>query len=101
MSPAEPVLDMTSREQRKNREGQLVFAVQVALTGPDGSASVEAVRVAGTAPQVRVGQPVELVGLTARPWEVGGRSGVVFYAADVRPARPGPVQLTPQVPPVK
>lgn len=101
MSQAEPVLDLTTRQQRKNRDGVVLFSVQVAVTGPDGTASVEAVRVAGTAPQVRPGQFVELVGLTARPWAVGERAGVSFHAVEVRPARPGPVQLGPSVSPVK
>jgi hypothetical protein len=96
MSAAVPVLD-EAKQPKANRDGEPLFTVQVAVTLADGSASVLPVKVAGTPPVVHPGMAVELSGLAARSWEIGGRHGVSWSAASIRPAR-SPLPSAPSAP---
>lgn len=80
-----------ARQPRVNEHGEILHAVQLVVMG-GGEAEVIRVTVTGD-PKVGEGQPVEVVGLTALPWEMEGRSGVAFRAERINsqgaPAKPG------------
>ncbi|WP_018636051.1 hypothetical protein [Parafrankia elaeagni] len=86
MGPAAPVMEMDKKSQRANTDGEALYQVPVAFGMSDGTASVVNVRVAGAAPTVQVGAPVVITGLVGRVWEMGGRHGISYSAASVRPA---------------
>jgi hypothetical protein len=77
--PPEPVIDFETKRPRADDNGEPLFAVQLVALA-EGSAEIIAVKTAGTAPAVRQGQPVKVVGLVAQPWTMGDRSGVAFRA---------------------
>jgi hypothetical protein len=82
--PPEPVIDFETKRPRADDNGEPLFAVQLVALA-EGSAEIIAVKTAGTAPAVRQGQPVKVVGLVAQPWTMGDRSGVAFRAQRVEP----------------
>jgi hypothetical protein len=81
MAP-EPVVDFETKRPRADENGEPLFAVQLVALA-EGSAEIIAVKVAGTAPAVRQGQPVKVLGLVAQPWTMGERAGVAFRAQRV------------------
>ncbi len=87
-----PLANPDTGERKANRDGVPLFSVEVAVavaTAGGEAASVLRVKVAAAeAPRVRAGMPVVLVGLVATPWEIGGKHGVAFSAAAIRPAAP-------------
>ena len=84
MAP-EPVVDFETKRPRADEHGEPLFAVQLVALA-EGTAEIIAVKVAGTAPAVRQGQPVKVLGLVAQPWTMADRAGVSFRAAKVEPA---------------
>jgi hypothetical protein len=72
-----------ARQPRTNEHGEILHAVQLVVMG-GGEADVIRVTVVGD-PKVAEGQPVDVAGLTAFPWEMEGRSGVAFRAEKVLP----------------
>jgi hypothetical protein len=83
MAP-EPVVDFETKRPRADENGEPLFAVQLVALA-EGTAEIIAVKVAGTAPAVRQGQPVKVLGLVAQPWTMGDRAGVAFRAQRVEP----------------
>jgi hypothetical protein len=81
MAP-EPVVDFETKRPRADENGEPLFAVQLVALA-EGTAEIIAVKVAGTAPAVRQGQPVKVLGLVAQPWTMGDRAGVAFRAQRV------------------
>jgi hypothetical protein len=81
MAP-EPVVDFETKRPRADENGEPLFAVQLVALA-EGTAEIIAVKVAGTAPAVRQGQPVKVLGLVAQPWTMGERAGVAFRAQRV------------------
>jgi hypothetical protein len=81
MAP-EQVVDFETKRPRADENGEPLFAVQLVALA-EGSAEIIAVKVAGTAPAVRQGQPVKVLGLVAQPWTMGDRAGVAFRAQRV------------------
>jgi hypothetical protein len=83
MAP-EPVVDFETKRPRADENGEPLFTVQLVALA-EGTAEIIAVKVAGTAPAVRQGQPVKVLGLVAQPWTMGERAGVAFRAQRVEP----------------
>jgi hypothetical protein len=84
MAAPEPVVDFATRQPKADANGQPLFTVQVAAMYAD-QGEVLAVRVAGQPAGIGPGMAVEVVGLTAQPWELGDRSGIAYRAAAIRP----------------
>jgi hypothetical protein len=82
--PPEPVVDFETKRPRADEHGEPLFVVQLVALA-EGSAEIIAVKTAGTAPAVRQGQPVKVLGLVAQPWTMGERAGVAFRATRVEP----------------
>ncbi len=82
---AEPLLDFETGQRRLDRDGQPLSVVRVVAFAGDG-AEVMRVKVAGDVPDVASGTALEIDGLVATTWEMGGRHGVSFRAAAVRVA---------------
>lgn len=80
------------RRPRTNEQGEILHAVQLVVMG-GGEAEVLRVTVAGE-PKVTEGQPVQVEGLTAFPWEMEGRSGVSFRAEHIRTQGTAPAKPT-------
>jgi hypothetical protein len=76
------VVDFETKRPRADENGEPLFAVQLVALA-EGTAEIIAVKVAGTAPAVRQGQPVKVLGLVAQPWTMGDRAGVAFRAQRV------------------
>jgi hypothetical protein len=83
MAP-EPVVDFETKRPRADENGEPLFTVQLVALA-EGTAEIIAVKVAGTAPAVRQGQPVKVLGLVAQPWTMGERAGVAFRAQRIEP----------------
>src|SRR5579859_6030355 len=70
---------------KANQMGEPLWRVQLLVTG-DGAERAELldVTVPGERPTVQPMQPVEAVGLTARGWSMGDRSGISFSTSAIR-----------------
>jgi hypothetical protein len=79
------------RKPRTTRDGEILYTAQLVAMG-GGEAQVIRVTHVGD-PKIQEGQPVDVAGLIARPWEMEGRSGVSFRADRIAPqgapAKPG------------
>ena len=75
-------------EVKKDRDGntQYTVAVSVGMSGGRRLPDVIAVTTVREPDGIAVGTPVRLVGLIARPWQMGDRSGLAFSAEAVVPA---------------
>jgi hypothetical protein len=74
-------------KQRTNRDDVPLWDLDVTVAVKGAGASVVRLRIAAaSAPAVRMGQPVSLVGLRARVWEMNGRHGVSWSAESITPA---------------
>ena len=71
--------------QRRNPAGQPLYNIPVVVVVDGGNADTLTVRVPGPVAQVPPLTPIRLVGLTARPWSMDGRSGVSFTAESIQP----------------
>jgi len=81
-APEQRLVHETSQPRIDRETGLVLWQVQVMALDASGG-EVLAVTVAGQ-PDVGVGQPVKVEGLTALPWSQEGRSGVAFRAASIR-----------------
>jgi len=87
----EPVRSMFDGSQRADRDGVPQWEVEVTIAVAGAGASTERIKVAASsAPRLAIGQPVTVVGLKARSWEINGRHGVSFSAQEIRPITAGP-----------
>jgi hypothetical protein len=89
-SPARPVIDFQTKRHKANAaSGEPLFAVRIRVEHLDDVRVIH-VKVAGD-PTVRRGEALELDGLVASPWFIGGRHGVAFRARAIRAVTPPPV----------
>jgi len=86
LSGAQAVKDRDTGEPRMVN-GLPIHTVSVALLYEDSPALIE-VRVIGEVPPLTAGTPVEVTGLTVRPWEMNGKHGLSFQAEAIRPISP-------------
>jgi len=70
---------------RRDKQGRTLFNVPVVVVAEGGNAEAMNVRVPGPVPQIPALTPVRIVGLVARPWAIGERSGVSFSAEALQP----------------
>jgi hypothetical protein len=89
-SPARPVIDFQTKRPKANAgSGEPLFAVRIRVEHLD---DVRVIRVKVTGePAVRRGDALEVDGLVALPWFIGGRHGVAFRARAIRAVAPPPV----------
>jgi hypothetical protein len=83
-----PVVDRDTGEQRSDRDGVPAWRAN-ALTTMEGEPGGEVISVRINAPKCPDLSPlsaVEFDSLTARGWEMDGRSGISLSASGVRPA---------------
>lgn len=86
-SEVTPALDFETRQQRTDETGRPLWQVQLLVTDEAGM-SIERVRLAApTAPVLKVGQPVEVSGLLARPYVNGTRAALSFTAQSIHAAK--------------
>jgi hypothetical protein len=78
----------TKRPKAHAASGEPLFAVRIRVNHVD-SVHLIRVKVAGD-PTVRRGDALELDGLVASPWFIGGRYGVAFRARAIRAVAPPP-----------
>lgn len=91
-----PDLDQTGA-QKSDRDGQPMWKVEALHRPPTvgefkPKPTVETIKIPGRQPVVDEMSPIEFVGLSARPWEFNGRSGVSLSAegiAGTAPAKGG------------
>ncbi len=80
----EPKVDAHGVQREDRFNGLPVWNIQLVATDDDGGEIIH-VTVTGTkAPDLEVGDPVEVTGLVAKPWAANGRTGVSFKAKTVR-----------------
>ncbi|WP_432191082.1 hypothetical protein [Streptomyces sp. bgisy027] len=81
-----------TKEVKKDRDGNPVYAVAVTVR-PDGRRiSVIEIAVSGEPKGIEPGQVVKVTGLTAFVWSMGDRNGVSFRADTITPAHGTPAQ---------
>src|SRR5262245_54295820 len=78
----EQKLDQNGK-QKIDREGRPMWTTQVMALDETGG-EVIAVTVAGSIPQVTVGQIVKPLGLEAIPWNNNGKHGVAYRAVELK-----------------
>ncbi len=83
---ATPLLDQGG-QQKHDQEGRPLFVLPIVALVEGGMPEVFSVRVPGAPPELATLTPLRLVGLVARPWSIGDRSGVTFSCASVQPQR--------------
>lgn len=88
--PPEQKINPETGEVRKDREGNPVWTVGVAVRQQGRRASVIDVSLSVEPKDVMEGSAVTLVDLEAYAWTMGDRSGISFRAAAVLPAPPAP-----------
>ncbi|MDP2712563.1 MAG: hypothetical protein Q8O56_15210 [Solirubrobacteraceae bacterium] len=74
------VLDMEGKPRADRATGEVLWGLDLVALGSEDGAEVWAVRVAGEPKGVQVGQPLNVEGLVAMPWEIDGRHGISFRA---------------------
>jgi hypothetical protein len=72
---------------RNNPEGRPLFLVPVVVVAEDTGAETFTVRVPGPIAALPVMTEVKVGTLSARPWNMNGRSGVSFSADSITPAK--------------
>lgn len=89
--PPEPKVHRETGEIRKDREGNPVWIVGVAVR-QQGNRRMDAIEVAvpGQPQGIAEGMRVTVVDLVAIAWEIDGRSGTSFRASEIRPESPAP-----------
>ena len=83
-------LDQNGRQKTDRVSGQGLYSAQVMALDEKGG-EIITVTVAGVQPELTVGARVVPVELEAIPWATGGRNGVAFRAAAIRPVSAGSV----------
>lgn len=83
---AQPLVDRQSGEQRRDAAGKLLSVLLVVWLHRSGGADVVAVRSTDITEGIVQGSPVRLVGLTATPWAMDGRSGISYTAERIERA---------------
>jgi|GEM_PF-365733 len=95
--PVRPVTEFNTQEPKIDQATNLpVYVVPVIMIGTESTDVLE-VKVAGKPADTTPGQPLLLRGLVASPWNMGERSGVSFWASEIRVALPRSGSL-PQAP---
>ncbi|WNI31374.1 hypothetical protein [Streptomyces sp. ITFR-6] len=90
--PPEPRLNPETGEARKDREGNPVWVVGVAVRQLEKRrADVLEIAVSGEPPGLTEGARVVVVDLVATVWEIDGRHGVSYRASAVRTQGAAPV----------
>jgi hypothetical protein len=82
------VLDMERRPRADTATGEVLWRLDVVALGGEDGAEVWPVRVVGEPRGIRIGQALRVVGLSASPWEMGGRHGISFRAHSVEASAP-------------
>ncbi|MGW5816655.1 SCO3933 family regulatory protein [Streptomyces noursei] len=88
--PAEVRVNPETGEVRRDRDGNTLYVVGIAVRQKDRRrADVIEVVVPEEPRGIAEGMPVHLNNLVATAWNIGDRSGVSFRASGVVPAAPG------------
>ena len=82
----EPRTDQSGRQRTEKGTGAPQWQLQLVAMDETG-AEVIRVTVAGNPPEVVPGQPVQVEGLVAFPWQQDGRSGVAYRADAIAPLK--------------
>lgn len=90
--PPERKTNPETGEVRKDRDGNAVWSVGVAVRQQGRRASVIEVSTSAEPKELIEGGAVTLMDLEAYAWTMGDRSGISFRAAAVLPAAPAPMQ---------
>lgn len=89
--PPEPRVNPETGEPRRDREGNPVWVVGVAIRQAEKRrADVVEIAVSGAPSGITEGARLTVVDLVATVWEIDGRRGVSFRASAVRPESAGP-----------
>ncbi|MGH3343680.1 MAG: hypothetical protein ACRDPK_12555 [Carbonactinosporaceae bacterium] len=82
---AEPkIKDPSSGELKTDAEGRTLYSVPLLpVPNDDRGRSIRVTVAASEPPAVSVGQPVQVVGLTAFGWAMNGRSGIGYRAESI------------------
>ena len=82
----EPRTDQSGRQRTEKGTGAPQWQLQLVAMDETG-AEVIRVTVAGNPPEVVPGQPVQVGGLVAFPWQQDRRSGVAYRADAIAPLK--------------
>ncbi|MGH3329349.1 MAG: hypothetical protein ACRDPT_16430 [Streptomycetales bacterium] len=85
---AEPrIKDPASGELKVDAEGRTLYGVPLLpIPNDDHGRSIKVTVASGSPPVLTVGQPVDVVGLTAFGWAMNGRSGIGYRAESITTA---------------
>ncbi|WP_395294739.1 hypothetical protein ACF9IK_15175 [Kitasatospora hibisci] len=86
VAPEARVANRETGEVRKDRDGQTVYTVGVAVRQDGRRASIIEISVSGEPAGVVEGVQVHVTGLTAFSWAMGDRHGLSFRADSITPA---------------
>jgi hypothetical protein len=79
-----PKVDNQGMQRSDKQSGQPIWSTQIVVTDESGGEIIK-VSTAGKAPDLEVGEEVEVIDLIAIPWATNGRSGVAYRATAIRP----------------
>ncbi|RKT17990.1 hypothetical protein BX285_2399 [Streptomyces sp. 1114.5] len=86
VAPEARIANRETGEIRKNRDGQTMYTVGVAVRQDGRRASIIEISVPGEPAGVVEGVRVHVTGLTAFSWAMGDRHGLSFRADAITPA---------------
>ncbi|GAA2131030.1 hypothetical protein GCM10009760_04270 [Kitasatospora kazusensis] len=90
VAPEVRIANRETGEVKKDRDGQTVYTVGVAVRQEQRRASLIEISVSGEPVGVTEGVRVAVTGLTAFSWAMGDRHGLSFRADSITPAPAAP-----------
>jgi hypothetical protein len=82
--PFEPKVDDNGVQRLDRKTRMPLWGAQLVVMDERGADTI-IVTIAGEPPHLQQGQPVTLTQLVAVPWNINGRDGITYRAAEVRP----------------
>lgn len=79
----EPKVDQNGVQRVEKETGHPIWSTELVCTDDSGGEIIR-INTAGKAPDVEVGDPVEVINLVAIPWHSKERQGIAWKADDVR-----------------
>ncbi|GAA2154568.1 hypothetical protein GCM10009760_53600 [Kitasatospora kazusensis] len=95
VAPEVRIANRETGEIKKDRDGQTVYTVGVAVRQEQRRASLIEISVSGEPAGVTEGVRVTVTGLTAFSWAMGDRHGLSFRADSITPAPAAPTASAP------
>ncbi len=83
--PPEPVLDVHTKQQKADANGERLYSVELVCIGTEGDEILSVTFPGPPSAGIRQGMPVRVTGLMVTGGAIGDRLGLTFRAVDIEP----------------